>query len=207
MPTSLTNARTYLRARMGLHASDQLAQDTEITYYLNEALAAVSSEADWWWLEEQTSFSTVAGTATYSLPADHKTTKFLWIGDKPLVPKQYQEIVRFTNDTATIPSFYAITDSLVRLSPTPSAVKTVYHYYIKQETPLSSGGDTPLLPTRYDGLWLSCAATMLAERMDNPQKVALHERAYERWLRRARDEARAHRGLVSIRARTDTDWG
>lgn len=206
--TTLTNARVLLRARMGLHATDQLAQDTELTYALNEGLAAYSSEADWWWLEDQTTFTTTAGTATYSLPADHKVTKWIWIGDELLAPRQYQDLIRFSEDSSAVPAFYTITDSLVRLSPKPAVTgTTVYHYYVRRESTLSSGSDEPLIPARYDGLWLSHAAVIMADRMDNPQKRAIHERARDEWLKRARDEARAHRGLVPVKARRDTSWG
>ena len=206
--TTLTNARLYLRARMGLHSTDQLAQDTELTYALNEGLHAYSSELDWWWLEDQTSFTTTAGTATYALPADHKITKQLWIGDELLAPRQYQDLIRLSEDSSATPAYYAIKDSLIYLSPKPAnSTTTVYHYYVRQETALSSGSDTPLIPTRYDGLWLSHAAVIMADRMDNPQKRMIHERARDEWLKRARDEARAHRGLVPVKARRDTSWG
>jgi len=207
MATNLTAAQAALLARCGLQTQDQGAQSTELTYALNEGLNAYASEQDWWWLEDVDSFTTTAGTNAYAMPSDYKNTKNVFIGTTLLHPRQFQDMVRLEGQTAATPAYYTVHDETLYLSPAPSdSSTTVYHVYVRRESTLSTGTDTPLIPDRYVPLWLSFAAVYLADRLGNPKMRAQHERSRDEWLRRAQDEARAQRGLAQVYSRQDVVW-
>src|SRR2546430_692705 len=79
---NLSALRTAVRTRLGVTATDAFFDDTSLTELINAALHELETERDWYWYEASTTFSTVAGTATYALPASWKRTRELRVTDK-----------------------------------------------------------------------------------------------------------------------------
>jgi hypothetical protein len=76
---TLTEMRTAVRTRIGNPSTDGFFTDAQLTDLINEALAAVSAEEDWPWLQTSANITTVAGTAAYAAPAGWVHTKQLYI--------------------------------------------------------------------------------------------------------------------------------
>ena len=206
--TTLTNARAALLQRLSLQSADQAATTTALDLALNEGLQAYASVHDWWWLEEITSFSTTASDHTYSLPADYAATLAVYTADRQLQSRKYTDILRYFDGTTTgDPAFYAVRDSELFLAPAPNdSTTTVYHHYVRFEDTLSSGGDEPLIPSRYDGLWLSHAAVWLAAKIGDDKRYAMQVKERNDWIARLRDMKRPDRALAPPKVRRDTSW-
>ena len=94
---------------------------------LNRALMQVWNEVDNWDFRfKKTTFSTVAGTANYAMPAGAGYIKEYGVKiEGNTTPLRYEQNYELINPSSGLPYRYWIEEGEIVLSPTPNAVKTV----------------------------------------------------------------------------------
>lgn len=136
-------------ATLKSNIADDLARSDLTTQIGARVLKAIEYYAnkDFWFNRGTNTVSTVAGTETYSLPADLITPLRARISDGTIteqltrVSNEWLDIHFETADQA-IPSWWSIDRELLRLRPIPDAVYTVTLTYRKELTALSADSDT-----------------------------------------------------------------
>lgn len=210
MATTLTDLRAALRSRVSLPADDPMVADADVDIDINAGLQAMASEYDWPWLQvEDAAMVTVAGARTVAPPAGWVRT--LWIADfsiaSELELRQRRDLIRYETVTGggqNRPRLYAIGADVIVLAPTPNAVYTYTHAYIKQENVLSSGSDAMLAPDRYKGLIVAYAAIQTGTRLKDAFIVSAARADADGWIKRMKDNVR--RTASTVRVKTRNDW-
>lgn len=132
-------------------------------------------------------FSTVAGTEYYSLPADCKDLKLVtWIDtdgrETPLGRAPWPDPTAFTPPGLLDPSvgsgfdgptFYWIVGASIRLLPRPAAVSTIKLYYEARITDLSGDADLPSCDADYHDMIAKWAALEAGVKDNKPQEVLI----------------------------------
>lgn len=129
-------------------------------------------------LSTSTSLSVVAGTATYSLPADFMSIRR--IDDDmgmPLEPSTNLELDRSTDATSSVPRYRLIgggqsgSTERIELRPTPSVTATFTLYYVMAAPVLDDDADT--LDCRFDEhvYIIAGLAAFIAERREEDSSV------------------------------------
>lgn len=137
---------TGVRTRLGNPATDGFFTDAQIGDMVNESLQYNNTLADWPWTKTSTSLATVAGTATYSLPADWVKTRVLSIdGYDTMRELSLQEIREQATTVTGQPEYFAVENELIHLRPVPNQVYSITHDYLKREPELT-GVAEPLMP-------------------------------------------------------------
>lgn len=156
--------------------------------WINEAIQAISEERDWPWLDGVDTFNTVANTAAYNFPADWKRTRSVSINDQVahrisiIDGDAYNE----NFDDWRSPYHYALEGNQLVIFPTPLAVMSVKHRYVKQEPMLDDGTDTPLVPSHFHQAVVAYAAARVCDRLGD-DRSAKFDSEYERWRKRMLD--------------------
>lgn len=132
-------------------ASDAYFSDANITDLINGALEYVSSLHDFYWLENVESLATAASTQTISTGASSQRTIALYDASGiELEWKPLSELVRIPADaTSAYVRFFGYRGSTLILRPVPVGVQTLTHVYRGVEPRLTSGSDTPLMPSQF----------------------------------------------------------
>lgn len=192
-----------VRTRAGIPSTDALGGDPAITEFINEALAAISTERDWPWLEATRSFVTAANTGTYAAPSDWVRTRSLKVADEaPLRSVSRAQLDYWypaTSDTGR-PRLYAVSAEQLVLRPIPDGVYTVTEIYFRSEPELS-GVMTPLLPAWAHYAIVEWATSLLLERTRNEDRAERAMRRAQDWLKRLQDDARRTTAPVGVRVR------
>jgi hypothetical protein len=185
---TLTEMRTAVRTRIGNPSTDGFFTDAQLTDLINEALAAVSAEEDWPWLQTSANITTVAGTAAYAAPAGWVHTKQLYINlYDPMIYLSLAEIDSISTTDTGQPQMFTVYDEDIVLRPVPDAVYTVVHQYNRSETALAADGDTPLMPSIFHYAIVTLAAKLAHDRQRDLQRSQIEEADYQGWLRRMRN--------------------
>lgn len=195
---NLGELQTALDRKTGL-GFDSTAQIS----FINQALAAITAERPWTWLDATDSFNTVASTVAYTLPTDWIETRGMTIGatGRPMQPVSIRDgdVYNFLDPPMT--DCYAIEGGNLRIYPTPSSVEAVVHRYVKREPTLTSASDTPILPTEFHPSIVAYAAKLEAERLGMEKQAAMWTREWDDWLVRMRGGNRRLQGPRRIRVR------
>ena len=201
----LTALWTATRNRVGISSTDARAGDTAVTELIVEALNAIATERDWPWLETSETFSTVNGTATRAVPTGWMRTRTLQVaGSAPMDDSRSREQLDglWSDSTATgQPMFFVVSGDALRMYPTPDAVYSVTHVYYRQETQLSSGSDTPLMPAWAHAAIAEWASSLLLTRLREDARAEAAMKRAHGWLDRLQDNARRVTGPVRVRVR------
>jgi hypothetical protein len=207
---TLTELRAAVRTRIGVPTADSFYPDATLTDLVNEALAAVSAEADWPWLQASTTFATVAGTATYTPPADWDRTRALTIdGYDAMDYRTLPEIREYLSTIRGVPRVYTVSGEDLLLRPTPDSTYTVAHDYIVTEAPLVLDADTPLMPAQFHYSIVAFAVHLAHARnneigsyrgaVTGAAAAALAQ--YAQWLTRMHKHRRRSSGPMRVRVR------
>lgn len=207
---NLAALRTAVRTRIGVPAADTFFTDTVLTDLVNEALQAVSAEADWPWLQTSTTISTVAGTGTYTPPADWGQTRALTIdGYDAMEYRTLPEIREYLSTIRGVPTVYTVSAEAILMRPVPAAVYSVTHDYMKGEPALSGDSDTPLMPSQFHYAIVSFAVHLAHARnneigsyrgaVTGAAAAALQQ--YQLWLGRMHSQRRRSSGPMRVRVR------
>ena len=173
----LTEIRDQARQMAGTNTNDPVLSDALMTDFVNSALRRLSNKRHWHWDQSTTTFSTVAGTATLSLPSDFKrglSMRNLSNGYelKPVAPR---DAVRWS-DTSGEPVFWTIDAGTLYVYPVPESVYSLELEYQAQITELSSDTDEPSVPDYAIDWIIIQAAIYVAVRMhDSDLKKDLQE--------------------------------
>lgn len=197
----LTDLLSRVREKGGFDSDDTGLTDAKITPFINTALKQIAVEHDWPWLKTSATISAVAGTAAYSLPADYLKTDSLVIPSLGIVleNRDIDELDRVIyNDR---PSLFAIEAEQVVIKPTPDSSYSITHRYFRNERALSTGSDTPYIPTAYDEGIVEFAVALAFRKLRQVDKAALALNEYREWLKRTRDVVKRSRRPVRVQVR------
>lgn len=181
---TLLSLRDDLRVKLGVPASDALFTDAVCTDLLNNGVAAYSCVWDWPWLEASETINLVAATSAYSPAAAWRQTVALQYQDYPPLKRMDIEDLRQIGGTGR--SFaYAVYAEQLHIRPVPTSTEAAIdmtHLYIKNETPLSADGDSPLLPAVHQWIVVEYAAYLGFRRSGQLDKAAASKLAYDGWI-------------------------
>jgi hypothetical protein len=208
---NLAQMRDAVRTRIGVPAGDSFFSDPTLTDLVNEALQAVAAEADWPWLQTSTTFSTVAGTGSYTPPADWGQTRSLCIdGYDAMDWRSLSEIREYLSTQRGVPTVYTVSGEAILLRPTPGAVYVVTHDYLKGEPTLVSDTDTPVMPSQFHYSIIAFACHLAHARTNEigsyrgviTGSAAASLSQYKGWLERMMSARRRTSGPIRVRVRS-----
>jgi hypothetical protein len=199
---NLAQMRDAVRTRIGVPSGDTFYTDQTLTDLVNEALSAIASEADWPWLETSTTFATVAGTGSYTPPADWSQTRSLCIdGYDAMEWRSLPEIREYLTTVRDVPTVYTVSGDVILLRPTPSAVYTVTHDYVKDESTLITDADVPLMPSGFHYSVVAFACHLAYLRSGDVQRATAALADFRGWADRMKSQRRRTRGPIRVRVR------
>lgn len=175
----------------------------KITAAINSALRQVSLEHDWPWLQQTTTLSVVAGTASYPVPSDWLRTIHVTdpsTGDKLLL-SSLESLDRLGTLTGS-PSIYCVYANAILLGPTPLASKSLKHRYIRTENTLTNDNSIPLVPVEYEEGVVEYAAFLFLRQLREAARARECWDAYGDWVKRARDNIRQGREPIRVQHRS-----
>jgi len=179
--------RASLERRTGV-AFDAAAQ----TEFLNDALRAVATEADWPWLETTVTVALAAGDAVYALPTGYLDTRSVTSAGRSLERIAIEDADRFASWQSAPPLAYAIEGADLVVCPTPAAVGELLHRYTAAETVLAADGDVPLLPASFHPVVVCYASRVMMDRLDQPRRAGRFDDEFQAWIRQM--ASHVHRG-------------
>lgn len=199
---NLAQIRTAVRTRLGVPEGDTFFTDQALTDLVNEALAAISSEADWPWLQGSTTFTTTAGDSEYDTPADWAQTRSLCIdGYNPMDWIPLTEIRGYQSTEQGVPCAYTVSGDDLILRPAPNGTYTVIHDYIKEETTLVTDADVPYMPSGFRYSVVAYATHLAFVRAGDVQRATAAMADYAGWKNRMMAQRRRQRGGLRVRVR------
>lgn len=177
---TLEQLRFDLVAQLGLLPNDEFINNDELNRSINIALQRFSRMADWPWLQQITTISTVKNTALYNLPSDFDHALQVSINQVPLQATSLAEAVRYKGITDYV-SGYTIQGSQLRLFPTPGQDDTLDLVYLRAEPGLNIDADTPVTPNRYSDFIVLLAAEHQATRQMNTTLLQIIQAEIQRF--------------------------
>lgn len=197
---NLAALRTAVERRTGV-AMDAAA----LTEWVNEASKAIAAEHDWPWLQRSTTFPTVAGTGTYTPPADWLRTISLRIADDAQMSWQpagaLDDAWPYADSRGQPYQWSTFADELV-LRPIPDGVHVVTHRYVRIEADLALDADTPLMPVLFRPAIVEYAAYLVARSAGQSVRAAESLQAWSGWKGRMLDDVRRQSGPAKVRLRS-----
>lgn len=197
----LSEMETALLARLGVTSTDAFFTTAVRVDLLNEGLQVVSVEADWPWLQAVTTFATVAGTQSYTPPAEWAMTRVLSIdGYRPMEWRSLAEVRGTATTSRDMPAYFNVSAESILLAPVPAATYTVTHDYMVAEAPLVSSGDEPLMPAQFHYAIVAKAAELAHLRQRDNVRAAAQLAEYMSWLVRMRKTLRRSSAPKRVRS-------
>lgn len=194
--------RDAVRTRIGVPNSDTFYTDPALNDLVNEAVQAVSADADWPWLQESTTFATVSGTGEYVVPVDWVETRVLCIDDyDAMEPRTLAEIREYPTSVTDVPTVYTVSGDALLLRPTPSGVYTVTHDYMKNENTLTNDADVPLMPSQFHYSVVAYACHLAYLRSGDVQRATAALTDYANWKTRMLRQRSRTAGPIRVRIR------
>lgn len=181
--------RTAIKDRLAIPSTgDGLITDAFVNTAINDSLARVSAEKDWWWLAATAtlSFDNVNGAA--QLPSDFMRANQLIINSSPVEQIPFEDYISGQPDTGY---GWVIYGNQVRINPVPSTTTPGTFYYFRSEPALSADGSTPLMPLAYHYVIVAYGSYLCAARRQDEQRASLYLQEYGNWLRTLNDDNRA----------------
>lgn len=201
---TLATLQAAVLRRAGLPSSDALAAGADLTDLINEALAAISTQKRWPWLETTRSFVTGANVGTYATPTGWVETRQLRIDQyDPMIPSTSIELGFSYSDVADTgrPLSFAIQADQIILRPIPDGAYTVTEVFQQTDVVLVNGADVPLLPAQYEGAVIWWATAELHRRLRNDSRAEAAQSRADDWMKRMSDNARRAVGYPRVRVR------
>lgn len=204
-----TRLQLYPRVlhRLGYTSDDGRMTTTLVYQDIENGLEQMSTVADWPWLIQETTFNTVQGTQTYSLPARFVRTRMAAINNINLASRHRRDMLTWVGDDGSlltgIPIDFATQGNNLYLGPTPDGVYTVTHTYIVPETVLAGDTDVILCPDWYvDAVVVFCALSAAERILDNNQ-IARMQMARDTWIKQLGDDTTRNEIQPGISIRRD----
>lgn len=137
--------------------------------------------------ETSTAVSTVAGTATLTLPGDFVMMKMLLLDQNPALVLAQKDLVTLHNDhpgaAAGCPRAYAAFGVSLYLQPIPDAARPLKIFYYAAPAPLSAEHTSNALLTKYPDLLLSGALIEITAHVEDDGRIALWKAAFDEAVR------------------------
>lgn len=198
-----------LRRKLGTSAGDGMLTPDVLLDLLNEANTMLEAERDWPWRITSTTFVTVAGQQEYAqatfAPASDwlRTAELRVAGSEPLTLRSVLDLdSRNPGGAQGRPWEFAFAGDSLLLSPTPDAVYTVTHRYVRVPPVLSTDSDSPLMPVMFRWAIVQQAASLGFSRVGDDERAQVAEVAVDRWRARMLDDQRRSQGSVRVRVRS-----
>jgi hypothetical protein len=203
---NLADLRARAREESGILATT-IVSDATFNAYINEAYLELARQRPWPWTRATASISTVAGTATYNLPAGVQQVERIAVrtgsSQRVLDQRSASDADAFVRPAAAVtgnglPVEYVVSDDrlTVTLFPTPSVTETLTVVY--QATPaVLTGTASPAFDSQFHQLLAYAAALRaLIARGDETERVKTFGSfltsglvELERWYQSSRDTA------------------
>lgn len=156
--------------------------------WINDAQGLIARQLRLRVWEQTATINLVAGTASYSLPADFLETRYIadLTNDNTLVPVDLVDFDVLPTSTGTPDQFSARGANLL-VWPTPDAALALTHNYWRSPTALSGDSDVPeLLPASpYHELLVSYATSRAFRRQNDLNQAAAWMQDFETGVRKA----------------------
>lgn len=198
----LEQLRDAVRVRLGTPENENFYLSQQLDDLVNEALQTISVENEWPWLQVATTFNTATGTRFYAPPTNWQLTKALSIeGQDALFYIDLQESRNWPDDVQDIPLYYTIYTEQIYLSPTPSAIYTIRHDYIRQEPRLIDNSDTPLMPPQFHYSIVAFACHLAHLRAGDLPRARAAQDEYNAWKKRMEERRMRTASTLKTRVR------
>lgn len=182
--------RTAIKDRLAIpSAGDALITDTFVNTAINDALARVSAERDWWWLAATASLNFDSTYGQAQLPSDFMRANQLVINSAPVQQIPFEDYINPLSDDTNYG--WVIYGNYVKINPIPSATLPGTFYYFRSEPALSADGSSPLMPTAYHYVVVAYGAYLCAARRQDESRASLYLQEYGNWLRTLDDDNRS----------------
>lgn len=156
---------------------------------------------DWGFRESSGTFSTVAGTGTYSLPStvDLDSLKTLF-RQSDQVPLQYVDYENWDGlgGLSGLPGYYSVFQNLILLSPVPSQVTVIGFRYQLNPVNLANDSDLPVIPAKWHHVIVDGAAyraKLFLGDDDFREQLARYEQGIKRMIHHNRDYLNRENGI------------
>ena len=187
MSITLSELRSQARDRADMQNS-AFVSDAELTKYLNSSIAELhdlliaDGESDYYILS--TTFSTVAGTETYALPAAFYKLKGVdvqsgseWLSVRPFNFNERNSGQSAAYNLSGIDFRYRLAGSNIMLTPAPSGVNTVKLWYTPVATKLTADADTLDDINQYSEYVITDAAIKMLQKEESDVSILLAQKA------------------------------
>lgn len=172
---NLGQLRTEVRLRANVPSTDGLWTDSFVNSAINAALADLSAEQKWWWLQVSASPSHTSGAVDLgAITPVPRTVAHVLVGTDEAQRVSAAEADLATAATAP-PYLYAIWGDTLQVRPAPSGATAVTLRYYRDEPVLSSDADEPLMPAAYHPAIVDRACSIGFESLDDTSSAAMHE--------------------------------
>lgn len=187
----LTALETAVRTRLGVPSTDALYTNTVLDALINASLHQFASEADFSWLEASETISTSNGTQNYSVNANARRTISIKSSSGVVLKETSLDELDWWGAPQGDPRLFAFLGSSIYVVPVPvtGTTPTLTHRYVRNEVDLSSGTDTPIVPTAYQQAIVEHAAYLAFRRAGNAQEAGAALAAYSRWVEVAKSHS------------------
>lgn len=185
----LITMRAKLRTRLGVPSTDALYTDASCTSLINSALHYIETEADWGWLEQEATITTVAATTDYAFPTRYRSTITITSPDGYPLERATAEHQRLLRAASGVPKVYDVFGTMVRLAPAPTGAQALTHIYVGGEADLSADADLPLVPAVWHDAVVEYAAYLAFRRWGATTEAGSALAAYETWLEQMKRKA------------------
>lgn len=195
----VSGIRARVMARTGIDSTDQGLATNVLNDFINEANLQIADVHDWPWRITQTTFPTIAGVGTYTLPANHLRTRTLKIAQaRPMAQRNLLDLETLFYDDQAVgqPTDYALEGAELLLRAVPDAIYNVSHRYLMFEPALTQDQDEPLMPEQFQTSIVELASALAFRRIGNFEAAAVAQAAFEGWLLKMHDKVRRSRQTV-----------
>lgn len=203
MATTAATIRTLVRDRAAVAAGDQGLTDATILGFINSAARTVGLEGDWPWNTATETLATVAGTAFITPNAAWIGTKSLTIGidGEDLQGFSIEEVDQSPSGSRGRPRIYAVWNDTLVLGPVPDAIYALTHrYYTTEKSDLIASDNVDSPEAFLEGV-IEYTTYLSLRHLRRIEEAGAALAAYERWVRRAKDNRLRRRGPYRVRVR------
>lgn len=186
--STLAILRTKLNRELKIDPNNKIWSLEEKDQAINDAYDQIQRDGEYNWRENQTSttVSLVANTQEYNLPSDFVRLEAIIIDNYPMHKKNYVDVQRLSNTSASKPSEYYLYGSKYGFYPKPDSTYTINFIYRKSLPTITSLVDSTFSDS-YDRAIAKYAAFIIFSTTRGNEGVANTKlNDYEREINRLR---------------------
>jgi hypothetical protein len=177
------------RVQRSVGDSDQLqVTEADIIRWINDGMTEVAM--DNFLLTKKATTPTVAGTATYSLPADLMKLHSVRFNGTKIKTTTLQQVEQDYNLAAVdqgTPEVAWVWAGLIELYPVPNSIKNLDIYYTRQPVLVTTTANTPELPLQYHQRLVDFCLAQVAQMDDNQELYMLKMEEFRTGVSKLKD--------------------